>query len=264
MKSPLQELTGWDLSALAEAIRSGRVAFPFTPLSIQRYCSEADADAVAGELQKFTEEGASAELIARVAEMLAQERTNHSGAEDSIDLVLTGPEVPGTTFRDTGVVLRELFSTAKESVIVAGYAVYQGKEVFRALADRMTQVPNLKVKMFLDVQRGYQDSTDEQELLRKFAHNFKNRDWPGEILPEVYYDPRSLDLDKEKRSSLHAKCVVIDQQTAFVSSANFTEAAQVRNIEVGVLIRSKHSAEKLARHFLALAETGVLKLLLKR
>ena len=262
MKSPLQELTGSDLSALAEAIRSGRVAFPFTPLSIQRYCSEADADAVADELQKFTEEGASAELIARVAEMLAQERTNHSGAEDSIDLVLTGPEVPGATFRDTGVVLRELFSSAKESVVVAGYAVYQGKEVFRALAERMTEVPDLRVQMFLDVQRKYGDSTEELELVRQFAHRFRSKDWPGEIIPEVYYDPRSLDLNKKKRSSLHAKCVVVDQQMAFISSANFTEAAQVRNIEVGVLIRSKHSAEKLARHFQALAEAGVLKPLL--
>jgi phosphatidylserine/phosphatidylglycerophosphate/cardiolipin synthase-like enzyme len=51
---------------------------------------------------------------------------------------------------------------------------------------------------------------------------------------------------------------VVDRRVAFVSSANFTEAAQVRNIEVGTLIRSPEFAVKLAQHFEALAEAGML------
>ena len=35
---------------------------------------------------------------------------------------------------------------------------------------------------------------------------------------------------------MHAKCVVIDGLEALVTSANFTEAAQTRNIELGLLI----------------------------
>ena len=66
-------------------------------------------------------------------------------------------------------------------------------------------------------------------------------------------------LDAEKRASLHAKCVVVDRQVAFVSSANFTEAAQERNIEVGVLLRVPALAEQLEWHFQALMEAGVLK-----
>jgi phosphatidylserine/phosphatidylglycerophosphate/cardiolipin synthase-like enzyme len=57
---------------------------------------------------------------------------------------------------------------------------------------------------------------------------------------------------------LHAKCVVVDKQVAFVSSANFTEAAQVRNIEAGALVRSARFASRLAHHFEALAAAGVL------
>lgn len=53
---------------------------------------------------------------------------------------------------------------------------------------------------------------------------------------------------------------MVDGEYAFVSSANFTEAAQARNIEAGVLIRSKSFAQRLARHFEALAEAGVLRL----
>jgi phosphatidylserine/phosphatidylglycerophosphate/cardiolipin synthase-like enzyme len=51
---------------------------------------------------------------------------------------------------------------------------------------------------------------------------------------------------------------VVNRQVAFVSSANFTEAAQARNLEVGVLLRVPALAEQLSRHFQALMETGVL------
>ena len=41
-----------------------------------------------------------------------------------------------------------------------------------------------------------------------------------------------------------------------MSSANFTEAAQERNIEVGVLVRSQIVAERLIAFFAALVSTG--------
>jgi phosphatidylserine/phosphatidylglycerophosphate/cardiolipin synthase-like enzyme len=65
-------------------------------------------------------------------------------------------------------------------------------------------------------------------------------------------------LEGAKRASLHAKCVVVDEQMAFVSSANFTEAAQERNIEVGVLVRSQVLSTQIARHFDALVAAGLV------
>src|SRR5439155_23106298 len=114
------------------------------------------------------------------------------------------------------------------------------------------------VRMFLDVQRGHGDTSAASEILRRFAQRFRHREWPGSRLPEVYYDPRSLDQEGTKRASLHAKCVVIDERVAFISSANFTEAAQVRNIEVGVLVRSTTLAQQLANHFATLADRHIL------
>lgn len=51
------------------------------------------------------------------------------------------------------------------------------------------------------------------------------------------------------RASLHAKCVVVDERLAFISSANFTPAAHVKNIEAGVLVRSEGFAMQLSGHF---------------
>lgn len=45
-----------------------------------------------------------------------------------------------------------------------------------------------------------------------------------------------------KRSSLHAKCVVVNAEQVFVSSANFTKVGQERNIEVGLKIQSPQLA----------------------
>jgi heterodisulfide reductase subunit A len=52
--------------------------------------------------------------------------------------------------------------------------------------------------------------------------------------------------------------VVVDKEQAFISSANFTEAAQRRNIEVGVLLRFPALARRLAEHFDALASSGLV------
>ncbi len=46
------------------------------------------------------------------------------------------------------------------------------------------------------------------------------------------------------------QCVVLDEAELFVSTANFTEAAQNRNVELGVLLRSTTLA-KQATSFLA-------------
>ena len=123
----------------------------------------------------------------------------------------------------------------------------------------MDQIPQLQVQMYLDIHRPQHDQSSPSELVRIFAERFVHKEWPGHRRPNCYYDPRSLVPDQAKRTSLHAKCVVVDKEEAFVSSANFTEAAQTRNIEVGVLVRSQSLARKLINHFESLAALSILK-----
>jgi phosphatidylserine/phosphatidylglycerophosphate/cardiolipin synthase-like enzyme len=56
----------------------------------------------------------------------------------------------------------------------------------------------------------------------------------------------------------HAKCIVVDDSSAFVSSATFTEAAQERNIEAGVLVNDPAFARALRDQFESLAQAGLL------
>src|SRR5205823_14601491 len=106
----------------------------------------------------------SEDQIATALELVFQDRQRRPRLEDAIDLVTSGPEARGVTNRDTRVVVRELFANAQLSVLIAGYAVYQGQKVFEALADRMLNNPSLAVRMFLDIQRGPGDTSAPSEL----------------------------------------------------------------------------------------------------
>lgn len=258
MPDALRRLAPEDLRALDAAVRAGRLSAPFTAAAVRTYCPGSAADDAAASLQQLADEGIRPEHLSLLLRALADARHGGRGLEEGIDLVWTGPDVPGPVSRDTGVVVRELFSAAERSVVVAGYAVYQGREVFRALAERMEVVSGLQVRMFLDVQRPHTDTTRDADLVRRFAVRFRSREWPGTRLPEVYYDPRALHMDRAVRASLHAKCLVVDERVAFVSSANFTPAAQVKNVEAGVLVRSEPFAAQLAGHFHALVSGNAL------
>ena len=257
--SKLTSLPDHDLAALARMLIAGRLRPPFAALSLQGVVSTEHVTGISTDLQSLAGAGFAPAQIGLLIETLVADRRSRSHADDLVDLVTTGPEAPGVNNRDTAVVVRELFAHADQSVLVVGYAVYQGQQVFRALADRMVERPGLDARLFLDIKRGPGDTTAAEQLVRRFAHDFRSKMWPAERpLPAVFYDPRSLSLDRNKRTALHAKCVVVDRQVAFVSSANFTEAAQERNIEVGLLSRSSAVATRVAAHFESLVAAGAL------
>lgn len=245
---------------LATALRAGRLGSPYTSLSVQRVLGDSVASEVAAELQELHDSGMSASGVAQGLDLVAGSVALRPRVDDVIDLVTTGPEVGGVTNRDTVVVVRELFAKAEQSILVAGYAVHQGQKIFRALADRMAERSDLRVRLFLDIQRRAGDTSASSELLMRFAHRFRTAQWPiGSPMPDVFYDPRSLDAAPGKPVALHAKCIVVDNQHVFVSSANLTEAAQQRNIEVGLLVHSPLVAERLQRFFQSLIGAGQLK-----
>jgi phosphatidylserine/phosphatidylglycerophosphate/cardiolipin synthase-like enzyme len=248
-----------DLATLIAALRSRRLTAPFSAIALERLLGHVVSPQSIETLEQFQRMGFSEEQMALALDLVLQDRQRRPRLEDAIDLVVSGPEARGVTNRDTRVVARELFANAELSVLVAGYAVYQGQRVFEALAERMLHVPTLAVRMFLDIQRRPGDTSAPSELVRRFASTFRTQQWPHDRpYPQLFYDPRSIAMPGQKRASLHAKCIVVDNRSIFVSSANFTEAAQERNLEVGLLIHSPSLADRLTRHFDTLLSEGLL------
>ncbi len=174
----------------------------------------------------------------------------------SPELVWTGPEAPAGTARDTAVVLRELFESARETVILAGYSFDHAEDVLSPL-HRSMQTHGVEARFFVDVPQIQRGEAQDGYLVRHLG-SFLTENWPfGDPRPRIFYDKRALQPGPPF-CSLHAKCVVVDGAKAFVSSANFTQRGHERNIEVGVLVEDASFASFLAGQWLGLAEGGIV------
>ncbi len=176
------------------------------------------------------------------------------------DLVWSGPEVPRLHARDTRRVYEELLGSAVRSLWVSTYVFFDGPRAFEVLARRMEDTTGLQVTLLLNIQRKRGDTTVAEQLVRRFADRFWRVDWPGAARPRVFYDPRALELDAPG-GVLHAKAVVSDDDTVFVTSANLTEAALGRNIELGLLVRDRALAGSIVAHFRGLIDRRLLQAL---
>ncbi|MFN5624359.1 MAG: phospholipase, partial [Planctomyces sp.] len=203
MNDAFTKLSDTDLQTVIAALRSGRLRSPYTALQVARVVPAAISASVRTAFLELEAAGFSGDQIATVLSLIEADRTRDRTTELAIDLVTSGPEAPGVSNRDTSVVVRELFAHAQKSVLVVGYAVYQGQQVFESLAKRMEAIPELDVKFFLNIARPEGDSTSSEILVARFKQRFKDKQWPvGYRLPEIFFDPRSVEDHKSVRSSL--------------------------------------------------------------
>lgn len=258
----LRGLGRQSMVALASALERGQVSESFHCAQLSELVPHEIVGEVRDELTDLFKSGMRPLHLAYLLRSLAEERADAQAIADRVTLVWSGTEVLAGASRDTAVVVQELFRAARESILIASYALDSGdkaKALFGPLAQRMDAELDLRVKLFVNVHRKHRDETADVLLLREFADRFRNEIWPGERLPEVFHDPRSLASDGKTRACLHAKCVVVDETRALITSANFTEAAHVRNIEAGTLIADPGLARALRAQFETLVECGALR-----
>lgn len=240
---------------LAGALESGLLGPSSTMASLRSVLgNQGDAKGLAAallELERLGISGPAAaawlRTVARVAERIRKP-----------DLVWSGPEVPGLHARDTRRVYEELLGSAEHSICASTYAFFDGHKAFEILARRMEARPALRVTLLLNIQRKRADTTASDQLVRRFADRFWKTDWPGSSRPSVFYDPRALEQEGPG-GVLHAKAVVADDEAVFITSANLTEAALDRNIELGVLIRDRALALTISGYFRNLIDRDLLK-----
>lgn len=244
----LYELPEASLRALAASLKGGPLSVGLTALAVQPFAGGA-ATGVLRSLEILMSQGLGLNHIALLLETLAGLHARLDKSRSHCDIVLSGPDVPSVPTADTGAVMQTLIAEAKQSIVLVGYAVHNGRRLFASLAERMRASPQLQVVMYLDIGRPHTDTSLSSEIVTRFAAEFRVKHWPWPQIPTILYDPRALLEDTEIRASLHAKCVIVDQNAALITSANFTEAAQRRNIEAGVLLRDASMVRRLAAYF---------------
>lgn len=157
-----------------------------------------------------------------------------------VEVVVTGPDSPDAPVRLTSEVVRQLIDKATQRVTLVSFAAYQMPAVITALEAALDR--GVKVSLILE----------SPEMLKGGggAHayaKFRTYHWP-------------IESRQPPGAKLHAKAVIVDGSDVLLTSANMTNAAYDKNIELGVLCRGGGVANQVQRHFDALIARGVLEL----
>lgn len=265
----LSPLSDQDLRSLIAAIDRGEFADPISVTMLQARGIGHLASAISPYLKLGT---ASVRALAEV--VLAEREARRA---PKLSLVWTGDDPGISLARRTKVLLPELFASAREHVLVAGYSIDRGAEVFAALYKTMLE-NNVTATFFVDVDQlanrlmqhtrsnglswsivgaQVEGAKDAMERGRTVVELFLRQMWPWERpRPIIYFDPRTA--DRTYAMSLHAKCVVIDHSYSLITSANFTDRGQNRNIEAGVAIEDRSFAASLERQWQNLIDAGLV------
>lgn len=260
-----------DLRQLAAAVATKQVGLPLTPSSL--------AYRGFGHLTPMMAPflGAEPQVVLGVLRAVLAERRR--AAERQLDLVWSGSDSGPSYARYTKIVVPELIERATSRVTIAGYSFDEGTTVFSALRQAMCE-RQVSVRMFLDIdqlsKRLEQQLWKEKRATRleplkqaraasndAFAREvltlFRELHWPyQEPAPALYFDPRTA--DRYAFASLHAKCLIVDEEHVLITSANFTGRGQDRNIEVGIIVHDKGYAVALERQWNNLVESGEMRL----
>jgi phosphatidylserine/phosphatidylglycerophosphate/cardiolipin synthase-like enzyme len=252
------------LTAVAAALSRGALSVGASRAQLGRLVAEGEAADLAELLQRLLGTNMDRLQAAMALQLLADSKRAAESAPRP-QLVWSDLDLRGS--RDTSVVANELFRQAQQYVLVSTYNLGHkrrtddppGHPVLRLLAERMLAVPKLRARLFFNLRRmPWQASSTDEQIVADFVRWFRLELWPWAPLPEIYFDPRSLD-GGEDAACLHAKCIVVDDAHSFVTSANLTEAAQSRNIEAGVLLHDPTFAKNLRLQFEALINRALVR-----
>ena len=218
------------LEHLLAAVERGRLEPPFSNADLVDAGFKGTTDDVIDALRGADRAGVTAALRIAVAE-----RVNRPLPR--LDLVWTGPETLATVAQSTAAVVERLFGSARQSVIVGGYS-FDTPEIVEPL-HRVMNEHGVTAMLFLDIPSEAATFAAADAVATRHIDRFFHDVWTfGLPKPEVYYDPRTV-VRGPPWVSLHAKCVVVDDERSFITSANFTDRGQTRNVEAGVLIEDR-------------------------
>jgi phosphatidylserine/phosphatidylglycerophosphate/cardiolipin synthase-like enzyme len=256
----IRSLPASALESISQALKAGRLKPPYTAFAIAEWAPQAARESLASEFLSLQTFGFTPFTLAVTLEALAEDAAVRQRALDQIQLVWTSPDEEGPHVRDTSVVVRQLLSEARRSLLISTYSTFNGQEVFLPVEEAWLFRPELEVVLILNVPPDDKNGFYEDAAVDRCAKTFWKYHWPWARKPAVFYDPRGPERTPDLPACQHAKCILVDGSTAFITSANFTESAHERNIELGVLFRDNpRVTESIRSKFESLIQNGFLK-----
>jgi phosphatidylserine/phosphatidylglycerophosphate/cardiolipin synthase-like enzyme len=170
---------------------------------------------------------------------------NNSPAE----IVWTGPTTRDFPIRRMDQVLYDLINTAEHSILLVTFAAAKVKTLQESLLKAISRGVEVTMVLEFEEESGGQLTFD---AVKAFSKEMISK-------MHIYYWP----IEKRERNQLgrpgklHVKCAVIDN-CAVITSANLTDDAFNRNMEMGVLFRKGEMPSLIREQFLHLVMNNIL------
>lgn len=157
--------------------------------------------------------------LAEISGVLQGSATAARNQRGRIDLVWTGPDVPGSVSRLTSSVVADLIDKARSEVLLISFAIHTDPTLTAALARAIGRGVFVQV-----LYERHEDNPSFTPLGVPFPGlKIRRLYWPADRRPPG--------------AAMHAKALVIDRKVSLIGSANITGTALLRNLECGVLLR---------------------------
>jgi phosphatidylserine/phosphatidylglycerophosphate/cardiolipin synthase-like enzyme len=172
---------------------------------------------------------------------LASQKNDLSPRLVDAELVVTFPSPDGITARHTLQVVRQMITSAKTEILVAGFAITEAGGVMGQLADAACR--GVRILLLCSDWRSKIDQT-AAEMIRET--------WPtGAPRPQVY----EYRNEETNTAGMHIKSLLVDGADMLIGSANFTFPGLNTNFEMGVRLNG-HVAQSARAVFDESLRTG--------
>ena len=170
-------------------------------------------------------------------------------APHNLEILWSGPANGIFPVRRFDQVLYDLIQKASERIFLVTFAAAKVDRLCNHLSSALHK--GVTVALVLEA-----STESEGQLSFDAIHAFRPIVAQG---CQVYYWPlENRDRNPAGRpGKLHAKCAIVDSQ-AIIGSANLTDDAFNRNLELGLLLRDPITTDQMFNHFKALIEARVL------
>jgi phosphatidylserine/phosphatidylglycerophosphate/cardiolipin synthase-like enzyme len=163
------------------------------------------------------------------------------------EIIWTGPANNSFPVRRLDQVLYDLVARAQKRIVLVTFAAHR----VPLLCDYLKRAVRRGVELTLIIES---EEESEGQLTRDAAVAF--RDVPT---GRIYYWPVSHRQRNQagRPGKLHMKCAIVDD-VALIGSANLTDDAFNRNMELGILVRERTTVDSISRHFQELIQAKIL------
>ena len=174
-------------------------------------------------------------------------------SRQTTELVWTGPSTPVVPVRRTEQVLCDLIRCAERRLTMTSFGIFQVPRLVKNWSGRWSGASRCASCWAIGKPTATRRSTAS-------GSNWAER-WP---LERRFCSGRTERRPRDEQGHaglMHVKAAVADSKVAFLTSANLTEAALERNMELGVLIRGGSLPAAIDRLIDTLVESGELQTL---